>query len=137
MPTFCQCLYHRKCQRRGVGGQKKLKSCQRSLWTAPYLIIEARIENVHCLEIYNLNLSLSWKICNQYCYNTEWQSNVEFSRLFIQNLHWKLGQQTPKLYFFRNKTFLFFKIESWQIQHLFEKEFRETSQNFNSFSSFR
>ena len=34
--------------------------------------------------------------------------------------------------FFRNKTFLFFKIESWNFQHLFEKEFRETSQNFNS-----
>ena len=38
---------------------------------------------------------------------------------------------------FRNKTFLFFKIESLNFQHLFEKEFRETSQNFNSFSSFR
>ena len=35
------------------------------------------------------------------------------------------------------KLFLFFKIESWNFQHLFEKEFRETSQNFNSFSSFR
>ena len=22
MFTFCQCLYHRKCQRSGVGGQK-------------------------------------------------------------------------------------------------------------------
>ena len=33
---------------------------------------------------------------------------------------------------FRNKTFLFLKIESWNFQHLFEKEFRETSQNFNS-----
>ena len=33
---------------------------------------------------------------------------------------------------FRNKTFLFFKIESWNFQHLFEKEFLETSQNFNS-----
>ena len=38
---------------------------------------------------------------------------------------------------FRNKTFLFFKIESWNFQHLFEIEFRETSQNFNSFSLFR
>ena len=38
--------------------------------------------------------------------------------------------------FFRNKTFLFFKIESWNFQHLFEIEFRETSQSFNSFSSF-
>ena len=27
--------YHRKCQGRGVGGQKKPKSCQRSLWTTP------------------------------------------------------------------------------------------------------
>ena len=33
--------------------------------------------------------------------------------------------------FFRNKT-IFFKIESFNFQHLFEKEFRETSQNFNS-----
>ena len=33
---------------------------------------------------------------------------------------------------FRNKTFLFFKIESWNFQVQFESEFRETSQNFNS-----
>ena len=35
--TFCQRLYHRKCKRRGVGCQKKPKSCQRSLWTTLYL----------------------------------------------------------------------------------------------------
>ena len=35
MFAFCQWLHHRKCQWRGVVGQKKLKSCQRSLWTAP------------------------------------------------------------------------------------------------------
>ena len=34
--------------------------------------------------------------------------------------------------FFRNKTFLFFKIESWNFQHLFENKFRGTSHNFNS-----
>ena len=34
---------------------------------------------------------------------------------------------------FRNTTFFVFKIESWK----FESEFRETSQDFNSFSSFR
>ena len=39
--------------------------------------------------------------------------------------------------FLGKKTFLFFKIESWNFPHLFEKEFRETSQNFNSFSLFR
>ena len=42
--------------------------------------------------------------------------------------------QRPKKYFFRNKTFLFFKIESWNFQHLFEIDLRESSQNFNSFS---
>ena len=62
-----------------------------------------------------------------------------FSRL-DQNRRWKLGQWTtfflycqwPKSYFFRNKTFLFYKLEKWNLQHLFEKELRETSQNFNS-----
>ena len=38
---------------------------------------------------------------------------------------------------FMNKTFLFFKIESWNFQHLFDLiEFCETSQNVNSFSLF-
>ena len=37
MSTFCLRLYHRKCQRRGVGGQKKLKSCQRM--NSPYLFL--------------------------------------------------------------------------------------------------
>ena len=31
---------------------------------------------------------------------------------------------------------MFFKIESWNFQHLFKIKFRETSWNFNSFSSF-
>ena len=39
--------------------------------------------------------------------------------------------QRLKIYFFRNKTFSFFSIESWNLQHLFEKDFRETSQYFN------
>ena len=32
---------------------------------------------------------------------------------------------------------MFFKIERWNFQHLFEIKFCETSQNFNSFSLFR
>ena len=40
--------------------------------------------------------------------------------------------QRLKFFFLRNRTFLFFKIESWNFQNKFEKEFRETSQNFNS-----
>ena len=39
--------------------------------------------------------------------------------------------------FFRNKTFLFFEIEVWNLRHLFKVKFCETSQNNNSFSSFR
>ena len=31
MLTFCQCSYHRKCQHKAVGGQKKPKTFQRSL----------------------------------------------------------------------------------------------------------
>jgi hypothetical protein len=37
------------------------------------------------------------------------------------------------LYFFRNKTFLFVKRESWNFQQLFDLGFRETLQNFSSF----
>ena len=42
-----------------------------------------------------------------------------------------------KKYFFRNKTFLFFTIQRWNFQYLFEIEFREISQNINSFRLFR
>ena len=36
-------------------------------------------------------------------------------------------------FFFRDKTFLYFKLESWNFQHLFKNKFCKTSQNFNSF----
>ena len=48
-----------------------------------------------------------------------------------------LGGTAKKIFFFRNKTFLFFKIESWNFQVQFEIKFRETSQNLNKFSLFR
>jgi hypothetical protein len=68
-----------------------------------------------------------------------------------QNRHWKLGHRSAVCWnylglfrdygldhiFLRNKTFLFFKIESWNCQHLFKNGVCEISQNFNSFSSFR
>ena len=53
-----------------------------------------------------------------------------------QNLHGKSGQQSPicwnSLGLFSDNgqnyiSFLFFKIESWKFQHLFEKELHETS----------
>ena len=45
--------------------------------------------------------------------------------------------QRLKFFFLRNKTFLFFKLESWNFQNLFEIELCETLQNFNSLSFFR
>ena len=36
-------------------------------------------------------------------------------------------------YFFKNKTFLFVKIEIWNFHHLFDLLFHETSQNSSSF----
>ena len=41
------------------------------------------------------------------------------------------SRRTSRLvkHFFRNKTFLFVKIESWNFQHLFYSQFQETSQN--------
>ena len=47
----------------------------------------------------------------------------------LLDVSWRYGL---KKFFFRNKTFLFFKIESWNFQVQFEIEFRETLQNFNS-----
>ena len=64
-------------------------------------------------------------------------SNLAVHSKLGQIHHWKLVQQTPSVgswnylglfrdygldhIFFRNKTFLFFKIESWNFQNLFEK----------------
>ena len=45
---------------------------------------------------------------------------------YKDKLSWGLG--TLHI-FFRNKTFLFVKIESWNFQHLFYSQFQETSQN--------
>ena len=45
----------------------------------------------------------------------------------------KVSITNTAAYFFRNKTFFFLKIESWNFQHLIDLEFRESSQNFSSF----
>ena len=48
-------------------------------------------------------------------------------------LHFKVSITNMPHIFFRNKTFLFVKIESWNFQHLYDLGFHETSQNFSSF----
>ena len=50
-------------------------------------------------------------------------------RHLLANIELSMVHGTPHI-FFRNKTFLFVKIE---IQHPFDLEFRETLQNFSSF----
>ena len=60
--------------------------------------------------------SLKIRIANAIC----WNSLVLFRDYGLHHI------------LFRNKTFLFFKIESWNFQHLFEKKSCEPSQNFNS-----
>ena len=59
-----------------------------------------------------------------------WKPSLKIGSVNKAFLFWYW--QRLNFFFFRNKTFLFFKIESWNFQNLFEKEFRETSQNFNS-----
>ena len=63
--------------------------------------------------------------------------NIPLLDRYPQNLHWKLGQQTPSvrtllvyletmaiiLFFFKNKFFLFFKIESWNFSICLKKNF--------------
>ena len=96
--------------------------------------------------------------CDKGYVSSEWMRlhhSIYRYRLLIyhddQNLPGKLGQRSSicwnSLDLFRvyglNYIFLgitlfcFSRYKSWNFQHLFEKEFRETSQNFNSFSSLR
>ena len=51
----------------------------------------------------------SGSICSIFC-----------NRLYCKDIH---CVQWPNNIIFRNKTFLFFKMESWNFPHLFEKEF--------------
>ena len=60
--------------------------------------------------------------------NDGWKQNLRENKQRFFVFNWL----RPKKCFFRNKTFLLFKIGSWNFQHLFKNKFRETSQNFNS-----
>ena len=90
-----------------------------------------------------------WVICNRQIPALAWLTGVQIrKKLFLARPSLKIRTASAiflinlgifrdyglKTTFFRNKTFLFFKIESWKIQHLFENEFHETSQSFNTFS---
>ena len=86
----------------------------------------------HCLRKFRVDIWL--RFCGLAHFNFWKQCCLD------QNLYWKLGQQSTICWnslgllrdyglnhiFFRNKTFLFFKIESWNFQHLFEKKFMKS-----------
>ena len=89
-------------------------------------------------EWYVMKFSQLHVYCNYYAELWEYHSTN-------QNCCWKFGQLIKLMVlklkpvhswlssiFFMVKTFLFFKIESWNFEHLLEKMFRETSQKFNS-----
>ena len=58
---------------------------------------------------------------------------IEKASAIFWNYRGMFREYGPKDNFFRSKKFLFFKIESWSFQNLFENEFCETSQSFNTF----
>ena len=103
----------------------------------------SKITNFGCYEFCSVTNLQIWRagvhptLCNVFILQSKPSRKIETAKRHLLELSWPLQRLRPKLYFFRNKTFLIFKRESWNFQHLFEKEFRETSQNFNSFSSFR
>ena len=66
-------------------------------------------------------------------YSKPWIRKVRTSRGHLSVERRTILETWYTFYFFRNKTFLFVKIDSWNFQHLFDLEFRETSQNVSSF----
>ena len=69
MSTFCQHSYHRKCQRRGVGGQKNPKSCQRYVvkgigltsLSCTYACSVKNLQQVNINHIMKSQTHFSWK----------------------------------------------------------------------------
>ena len=100
------------------------------------------LNNVN-LTIEFTNSSLGTKLSH-----LSWPINSNFYGRFYQNLRENWVSEMPsfgiilaclettakKIFFFRNKTFLFFKIGNWNFQHLFKNECCETTQNFNLIS---
>ena len=55
------------------------------------------------------------------CGRNNWRHNSKPSENWVSKQNFLFWYWLwPKTFFFRNKTFLFFKIESWNFQHLFE-----------------
>ena len=86
--TFCQRLQGRQCQRRGLGGQKKPKTWQRSHWMPPY---------VHIANILRLVSSIMFCIKAEFKMEGHWK--------------WAIGCQTTC----SQKCALF--VNFWQLWH--------------------
>ena len=70
--------------------------------------------------------AIDWKIQ----YNREQKHMLLFRK--SETLFLKSRLLACRIFFFRNKTFLFLKIEIWNIQHFIDLGFRQSSQNFSS-----
>ena len=64
------------------------------------------------------------------------RSQIESASALFWNYLGLFGDYGQKIFFLRI-TFFFFKMKSWNFQHLFENEFRETSLSFSSLRAFR
>ena len=90
------------------------------------------VDHYHSIRILNL-VSIAEVICSM---NSKPSRKIGTAKRHLLELSWSIYRLRPKSYLFRNNLFLFFKIENWNFQHLIEKQFRHTWQNFNSFRQF-
>ena len=120
MSTFCQPSYHRKCQRWGVGGQKKPKSCQHSVWTTAKTKIYQQIINVlfqGLHELWTKILSTFWfasdswhwsKVAKTFYCKLKRKGDVLASKLFfktiLQIFLWSNGSHKILVQFRKCKT---------------------------------
>ena len=101
---------------------------------APYEICRMRelLKKLSLVKIWVQISRLCW-VTKEGCNCQNLLENWDGTRHLL-DVSWLYGLKNIS---FRNKTFLFFKTESWNFQVQFDIKIRETSQNFNSFSLFR
>ena len=89
------------------------------------------VENALRVPFFFFFLLLSFSPCRFFCailktFTENWVGSQNWLYWY-----WNLFNLGLEITIFRNK--MFFKINSWNFQHLFDLEFYETSQNFSSF----
>ena len=122
----------------------KKKSGKTPFWENLFYFIERGIFASNCKFSNKNDLLCAWRDFNKtFCgistYH-KWMFKLQISSIFnFDQAHqsWISGllgvkRLWLKKYFFRNKTFLFFKMESWNFQHLSEKPHKPHKISTNS-----